>query len=224
MKPTIQIIGETILNQPIELWSFVSSTDREILVLAGVHGDEYEGVELAQATLQYLSSVSEKLSANIRIIPVLNKDGYFLKTRSNFNDVDLNRNLPTANWSSEIKNPRYKPGPNSCSESETVALIAAISKFKPEVIISLHSFDKSLILYNSANGRFDSNVSSLSQRLKIPTVLKMDYEVSGSLNTYAKEHEIPTMTFEAPRGEAWPMVKDEYIKSFLDFIYQIAIC
>jgi protein MpaA len=145
-----------------------------------------------------------------------------LNTRSNINDVDLNRNLPTLNWTSEFKNPRYKPGPHAGSESETKAFLIALKESTPDLVVSLHSFEKSLLLYNSVNGEFDHSVNSLSSALEIPVVSKMDYEVTGSLNTLGKETQTPTLTVEAPRGEHWTTKKDQFKKSFLEFIAKLA--
>jgi murein peptide amidase A len=223
----ISIIGLTMLGQPIERWDFKtkSPTAKSYLVLAGVHGNEYEGIELQQAAIAYIYNLSvsgQPLDANFTFIPILNKDGYMLNSRSNINDVDLNRNIPTSNWTSEFKNPKYKPGPHAGSESETKAFLKVFKESALDLVISLHSFEKSLLLYNSANGEYDHLVNSLSSALEIPIVRKMDYEVTGSLNTLGKETQTPILTVEASRAEDWSIKKNQIKESFLEFIAKLA--
>jgi len=223
----VSIIGTTTLGQAIEKWDFKTKNPaaKSYLIIAGVHGNEYERIELQKAAIEYIynRSVSgQPLDANFTFLPILNKDGFMLNSRSNINDVDLNRNIPTANWTSEFKNPRYKPGSHAGSESETKAFLKAFQESAPDLVISLHSFEKSLLLYNSANGEYDHLVTSLSSALEIPIVSKMDYEVTGSLNTLGKETQTPIVTVEAPRADHWSIKKDQFTKSFLEFIAKLA--
>ena len=146
------------------------------------------------------------------------KDGETLSLRSNYNDVDLNRNLPTKNWIPTFINPRYKPGSLACSEPETIAFMKVLESFAPTIIISLHSFSESLILYNSGNGKFDVSVEELAKTLELKLVDKMPYEVLGSLNTYSKENLIPTLTIEAPRDHTWESKKELFVQSLTQFV------
>ena len=66
-------------------------------IMAGVHGDEVEGVFLLQELFKWLQD--EEISLPLIVIPILNVDGYRSQTRVNAHGVDLNRNLPSSNLS-----------------------------------------------------------------------------------------------------------------------------
>jgi murein peptide amidase A len=108
---------KTALGTPIQLISSRPLTElvgeRPIILFGGVHGDEPEGVRLAEDTLRavYAWSNSVWLVPWV-IIPVLNVDGYLARTRVNGRGVDLNRNYPSQDWSADATEPRYSPGPS----------------------------------------------------------------------------------------------------------------
>jgi protein MpaA len=217
MKHSILQIGKSVLGQTIDCWEFNQEKSIErVLIVGGVHGDEVEGIQIANALIKIL--ILETGPHSYAILPCLNKDGETLSLRSNSNDVDLNRNLPTKNWIPSFTNPRYKPGLSAASEPETVAFLHLLNSFLPTIIISLHSFSDSLILYNPGDGKFDDSVHLLSERLNLKLVDKMPYEVVGSLHTYSKENAITTLTIEAPRDRSWLLKKDLFIHSLTQFI------
>jgi protein MpaA len=135
----------------------------------------------------------------------MNPDGFILKTRTNINGVDLNRNLPTKDWSSEFSNKMYYPGPAPFSEPENKALVSIIEKYKPKAILTLHSFTEPQI---NANGNKDSGVIEFAEALykvssykKITIGDEIGYSTPGCLGTYAGfERNIQTITYELPVG------------------------
>lgn len=225
---TINSVGGTELGQTIDAWN-VTSTEKDVptyLLIGGVHGNEYEGIELVEDVIQTFFSYDRNtinLKANLFIVPVLNKDGQVLNKRSNINDVDLNRNIPARNWTDKYSNPKYKPGNTPASEKETEVFMKVIAQTKPEFIISCHSFEKSLLLYNSANGKFDTEVRDLSIQLNIPTVNKMDYSITGSLNSLSNDLKLPVLTVEAPRGEIWQNKRNKFKDIFSKFIVRLVL-
>ncbi len=168
----------------------------EVLILGGVHGDETEGIWAAQALLQKLmSSFSFKLC--LTLVPMFNIDGILQKSRTNARGVDLNRNLPTKDWSSFIKEPRYNPGPSPLSEEENKGLVEYIQNKSPKAIMSLHSWHPCL----NVNG----DCFQLAQVISAQTGYRIDtdigYPTPGCLGTYAgHERGSSTLTYEIERG------------------------
>ncbi len=90
--------GRSVRGRTIAVTRF-GAGDRRLLLLAGVHGDEY-GTPVARALERYLLAHPRALPAGARVdvLACANPDGYSARTRGNARRVDLNRNLPTRNW------------------------------------------------------------------------------------------------------------------------------
>ena len=135
----------------------------------------------------------------IRLIPILNMDGVLAQTRWNEGRVDLNRNLPTQDWMPQTATPRYYPGPFANSEPENQALTKTIEEFRPQLIISFHSFSRWMI---NVNGDCYSEANLLHDITGYPIHEDIGYPTPGSLGTYAgQERKIPTITYELKRGQ-----------------------
>ncbi|MFN8945286.1 MAG: M14 family zinc carboxypeptidase, partial [Pseudobdellovibrionaceae bacterium] len=125
-------------------------------------------------------------------------EGVLHKTRGNLNGVDLNRNLPTSDWSPEIKTPRYHPGSSPMSEPENQALCQFIAAQNLKFIVSLHSWKPML----NINGDCQVEAEILSQMTGYRIDRDIGYPTPGSLGTYgAIENGVPTITYEIERGQ-----------------------
>lgn len=145
--------GLSVQGAPILQAEYPPLSSREplgrILLLGGIHGDEYSSVSIVFKWLEKLDRNHSGLF-HWRVIPLLNPDG-LLRTKSqrmNENGVDLNRNFPSYNWHAEAtdywerrtsKNPRRYPGPSPLSEPESKWLYEEIERFRPTVIVSVHA-------------------------------------------------------------------------------------
>jgi protein MpaA len=207
----LKIFGKSALGQPIFSYEF-SNNGPEVLILGGIHGDEIEGVVAAHALIQsFLESFNYKL--NICVVPEANPDGVLLKTRGNGNAVDLNRNLPTKDWSPEIKTLRYHPGPTAGSEPENQALMQYIETKKPVCIISLHSWNP--VLNVNGNCRAVAEVISKITGYKIDD--EIGYPTPGCLGTWAGiERQSPTLTYEIERGMSIPNILITQVPAILE--------
>jgi hypothetical protein len=123
---------------------------KRILVLGLIHGDEPLAGEMALEWAQRLFALRDrKIEArnDWRIVPMLNPDGLYAKTRTNAHGIDLNRNFPSRDWEDEApayfkkvgKKERRYPGEKPASEAETRCAIAQIKDFKPDFIVSVHT-------------------------------------------------------------------------------------
>ena len=191
--------GQTSKKLPIFAYEFGLSETNHILVLGGVHGDEIEGVITARDLLSRLMKKESSFDhMKITLVPELNPEGVLHKTRGNLNGVDLNRNLPTKDWSPEVKTPRYHPGPSPMSEPENKALCDFIKNNRISFILSLHSWNPML----NVNGDCMKEAELLSAETGYRIDRDIGYPTPGSLGTYgATENGIPTITYEIERGQ-----------------------
>lgn len=120
-----------------------------ILLMGGIHGDEYASVSVLFKWMNKLNQFHSGLF-DWQVIPLTNPDGLLRRKsqRQNGNGVDLNRNFPTPDWDEKalsywqertFSNKRRYPGPESASETETQWLIQMIQEFQPDAIISVHA-------------------------------------------------------------------------------------
>jgi murein peptide amidase A len=124
-----------------------------ILLLGGIHGDEFSSVSIVFKWMKTLNQHHSGLF-HWRVVPLVNPDGLLQRKsqRMNHNKVDLNRNFPTAAthqewleqsrkyWVDETKSdPRRYPGPGPLSEPESRWVTEEIERFKPHAVVSVHA-------------------------------------------------------------------------------------
>lgn len=208
-------LGYTNLGLPIHGFQFKPIDDsilkkNKALILGGVHGDEPEGVVAARGLLDTFRKKYD-LNLDLVIVPEVNPEGVLLKTRGNSNKVDLNRNLPTKDWSPVAATERYFPGPSPASEPENKALIKFIEEFKPLVIISLHSW-KPMLNTNGVLPEADV-IAKLTGYVIEPDI---GYPTPGSLGTYTGlERNIPTLTYEIERDISFKPILDIHVPAII---------
>lgn len=137
-------IGRSVRGRNIVAQRFGTGT-RRVLIVGGVHGDEY-GADVAAAFEETLRRHPESVPTNteIHVIECLNPDGRAVHLRGNAHEVDLNLNMPAANWKRTLsrQTTARKRGLNGGtapgSEPESKALIAYLEN-DFELVISLHS-------------------------------------------------------------------------------------
>lgn len=121
-------------------------SQQKILVFSLIHGDETGAGTLGRLWMQRLEEIEPRNSW--RVVPILNPDGVKLKTRTNANKVDLNRNFPTKDWHEKAQdywvkhtksNPRRFPGSQPASEPELNCAIKHVEDFKPDLVVSIHT-------------------------------------------------------------------------------------
>ncbi len=177
-------------NRPIELyhsddfeWTEIA---RPILFIGGVHGDEPEGVALAEGLLAWLKQSEHQYPSPVKVpwllIPCLNPDGYLKNERTNGNGVDLNRNFPSKDWIPEHDKPRYNPGRQAGSEPEVQAVTKLIHLLKPRLIVHFHSW-KPCVVCSGEPGIVDAQY--LAQSSGYEVVSNIGYPTPGSLSQYA---------------------------------------
>ena len=188
----VYIFGHTEEGIPIVAYE-LKNHGPKILILGGVHGDEYEGIALATSFVEKLDT---KIKSELTVVPTLNVDGMLKNTRCNARGVDLNRNLPTKDWTNKVYKKRYNPGLEPNNQSENRALTNHIKNKKPDLIISLHSFEPMI----NINGDCVEIAKMLQKYTGYEIKDYIGYPTPGSLGTYGVENSIPVVTYEIERG------------------------
>lgn len=176
-------------NEIILLEQKGTESNKTILVIGSVHGDEPQGKFLIENYLKIASAGKNKML----YIPCLNPDGLDLKTRQNTNEIDINRNFPTKNWAREPFASEYFGGEKASSEIETRFVIDILEEFSPDIILTLHAPYK-VVNYD---GPAEEIAQKISEIINYPVQNDIGYPTPGSFGTYAGiERSIPTITLE----------------------------
>jgi len=180
-----------------------------ILMIGGIHGDEYSAVSIVFRWMKKLDRSHFGLF-HWYIVPLLNPDGLLQKksSRLNANGVDLNRNFPTPDWYLRTRNyweqrthedPRRYPGKAALSEPESRWLYGKIRDFQPDVIISIHA----------PYGVLDFDGPPKPPHRMGYLHLHLIGTYPGSLgNCAGVQHHIPIITLELPHAGIMPSQKE----------------
>jgi hypothetical protein len=201
--------GRSVKGAPILLKEYPPLPSRsplgKVLLIGGIHGDEYSSVSIIFKWMRILDEYHSGLF-HWNIIPLLNPDGLLRKDsqRMNENDVDLNRNFPMEDWENTAlkywvdktdKNPRRYPGKAALSEPESSWLAEYINEFNPDVIVAVHAPHGIVDYDGPRNGPYKLGRLYLNLLGTYP----------GSLGNYAGiQREIPVVTIELPYAGIMP--------------------
>lgn len=142
-------VNERVLTKRDFLPTDLGEPVSRILIMGGIHGDEYSSVSIMFKWMNLLAG-NQDSDFHWRFLPLANPDGLLdgEATRQNANGVDLNRNFPSGDWERTAleswrvttgSNPRRFPGHSPASEPETQWILQQIEEFKPVVIVSVHA-------------------------------------------------------------------------------------
>lgn len=159
-QATHQTLGRSVQDREINYYR-IGSGRQAVLFVGGIHGNEVGTVKLVYQLLNYLTEQQANYPTfTFHLIPCLNPDGYALARQSpdywnggrigrfNANNVDLNRNFPTASFQSESvwthgKNYQEKTvvfcGAKGGSEPETQALLRLVKQEKISTYFAFHT-------------------------------------------------------------------------------------
>ena len=198
--------GHSAEQTPLHIWQPVRSRV-EVLIFAGIHGEEPDTTVLLSRALRSMS----QRSTSCAVILCANPDGLRHGTRGNSNGVDLNRNFPSSNWAVEPVTHKWNvgsdsrvllsPGERPCSEPEVLALTQVVNDLKPECVVSVHS---PLGLIDDPEctdlGRM------FSERSGMPRTVLPNEDTPGSFGSWAKDIGVATITYELPNMTVWNML------------------
>ena len=210
--------GKTVEGKIIEAFKFEPQKGQKFLYLmAGVHGDEPEGVHVLNQ-IRSLLEKDQSINYNIVLIPELNRDGLAINSRVNANGVDLNRNYPSSGWTPEHSEPKYNPGPKPLSEPENKFLEKTLKKYPPSLIISLHSYKPML----NFNGDCKWAADYIAQFTGYDVVGEFEYPTPGSFGEWVPEtFNAGVLTYECPMlslRESMDQIWEENREGLISFL------
>ena len=205
--------GRSVKNAAILLKEYPPLERRsplgKVLLLGGIHGDEYSSVSIIFKWMKTLDTYHSGLF-HWHVVPLLNPDGLLRKKsqRMNENNVDLNRNFPMHDWENTAikhwvevtkKNIRRYPGKHALSEPESNWLVEHINEYNPDVIVAVHA-PHGIVDYDGPhNGPYKLGRLHLNLLGTYP----------GSLGNYAGiQRKIPVVTIELPYAGIMPTKKE----------------
>ena len=202
--------GHSVNGRPLVIKEILPSMpqteDFRVLIMGGIHGDEYASISILFKWLDLFSAQGMEGEFNWRFAPLVNPDGLLdgQAKRQNANGVDLNRNFPSQDWTASAveywqestgSNPRRFPGANAASEPEVQWLVSQIEEYQPNVIVSLHAPYHLLDFDGPADAPDKIGELYLHQLGVYP----------GSLGNYAGLNKrIPVVTLELPSAGIMP--------------------
>lgn len=202
--------GFSVLGLPILYKEYPPLLERRkplgrILLIGGIHGDEYSSVSIVFKWLKTLDKYHSGMF-HWHIVPLLNPDGLLREEsqRMNANNVDLNRNFPMHDWetitqdywvNTTNRNPRRYPGTGPLSEPESSWLVQEINQFRPNIIVSVHA----------PHGVVDYDGPEDGPYKLGKLYLQLVGTYPGSLGNYAGiQQKIPVVTIELPYAGIMP--------------------
>lgn len=195
--PTWEVIGKSREGLSIRAMSLGRpsarhSAPRRVALIAGIHGDEREGGRHLDELLQRLTGYD----GSIRIYEDVNPDGTWRGARATSTGVDPNRNWPAQNFE-----PSPRQGSAPLSEPGVTAAYRDLVKFKPELVIVLHSTGHGPFV--NFDGPAEDYAQAFSDAAGPPWTVQpsMGYPTPGSFGSWmGVDNGIPTLTIEFRRG------------------------
>jgi protein MpaA len=208
--------GRSQLGTSLEVWR--PSGTCELMIHAGIHGEEPETTIALSRALRTLSEPSPHCA----VVLAVNPDGLIRGTRGNARGVDLNRNFPTLDWQSDpvehrstLDDPRdvrLSPGSGPGSEAETAALIHLIEELQPETVVALHA--PLACIDDLKQGPL---ARWLADRTGLPLVADVGYPTPGSFGTWGSEQGFGVVTYEFPLTTTDALVR-EHVPVLVDLL------
>ncbi len=176
------------------------------LLVAGLHGEEPETVQLARGVLER----SDGADATCAIVLCANPDGVADGVRQNARGVDLNRNFPAASWRAGTT-PSYPAGIDPAervpanrtnvsstgsaplSEPESAALAALIERLAPALVLDLHA-PLELVLTTPLVP--ESIARELASAAGLELTDELGSPVPGALRDWLGDGGVPCITYE----------------------------
>ncbi len=188
------VIGRSSLGRPVHAARLGSDPGPALLVVGGVHGNEPASVE---AVLELAAALADRPPTRpVWLLPALNPDGVAAGIKNSARDVDLNRNFPARNFTTEHR-PGYHPGVAPLSEPETAALAALVDREPLAGVVAVHA-PFACVNYDGPARTWAEEVAAACGW---PVQEDIGYPTPGSLGSWlGRDRGWPVLTLELPPG------------------------
>lgn len=135
-------LATTAGGRPVEAFFFPGTSDERALVVAGVHGSEQGGIEVAEMLIQTLRNAVRRPHYSVIVVPTLFPDNATTRTRERA--TPTNRNFPAPGQSLDSATPFGTTTPMDTGSpprpilAENIALMRLIERFRPSRVASVH--------------------------------------------------------------------------------------
>lgn len=210
-------VGTTESGAPINAWYFPGQTDRRALVIAGVHGSERQGIEVAERIRNDIEASTTAPYFTVIVVPCLFPDsaarGSFgrRETRVDGQSTLSNRNFPSGGQT--LEQSRNASGTPEDAEGNTIALenqalMALMERFSPERIISIHGTQNPELAGVSVDplASQEAEDRALALRTAQETVSNFDTALTGAGENLQNVHDGIAGRFS--RGEIQGEIQD----------------
>jgi protein MpaA len=187
-------IGTSVKGRSITAYSFGNGPSK-IVFVGGTHGNERSSVSILNSWIDYLENNPNRIPAHrtIIVIPVVNPDGYAANTRTNANNVDLNRNFPSNSWKAGVTMPDHSylatgGGTAPLSEPESRALANFVLAQRPRLVLTYHAAGNVVVPNDSGDSNaiartYDRN-SSVGFMSNSGTPTFFEYDTTGAFEDW----------------------------------------
>jgi len=194
---TVSVIGHTVQGRAITAYRFGSGPS-VILYVGLTHGNEMSTYTLLSQWIDELEANARSIPADktIVVVPALSRDGLASGSRRNANNVDLNRNFPTADWKADVTMPGGQMvqgggGSAPLSEPESSAIASYTQQLAPRLVLTYHSV-AGLVTPNEAgvSSAYAATYSGISGYYVSPKASAsevFDYDTTGAYEDWLYE-------------------------------------
>jgi len=160
-----------------------------LLILAGVHGDEFEPMAAVRQLAKVL--LPEELEGRVTLVPVVNEEAFLRGARCAGDGLDLARTCP---------------GKVDGSYTEQVAFAVSALIKTADYLIDLHTGGNVMSLFPLAGYTLHSDIKVLSTQRRmakafnLPLIWGSDPNLNGRTLSVARDHNIPAIYAEWKGG------------------------
>lgn len=202
---TTSTIGYSVRGRPITAYHFGNGGEA-ILFVGGIHGSEASSSLILRDLVDDLNTKARSIppQRQVVVVPTLNPDGYASSARNNANNVNLNRNFATSDWTKDLQDTNGAVpgggGDNPMSEPETQAIAALSRQLSPRFVLSYHAVGSVVIgnLAGDSAARASTYASQVGYSVGTGRDAEIfDYAITGTYDDWlAQQLGVPSMIVE----------------------------